>query len=144
MSSSETEFLGPLLDNPADLKREATRRRKSHVFQSVRPTEAEELEGQGWEFDKKLKTKMRLRRLKSIDERHENKVWLLLFKMGYPEMNQGRQFTVRIERKGASAINKQIDVFACDDETVVVVECKASERLRRKSLQKDIEEFGNL
>jgi DNA sulfur modification protein DndB len=49
-----------------------------------------------------------------------------------------------IERKGAEPLRKQIDAFAKDDETIIVAECKASERLTRRSLQKDIEEFANL
>jgi DGQHR domain-containing protein len=35
-------------------------------------------------------------------------------------------------------------VFGKDDETVVVAECKACEKLTRRTLQKDIEEFANL
>jgi D-arabinose 1-dehydrogenase-like Zn-dependent alcohol dehydrogenase len=37
-----------------------------------------------------------------------------------------------------------VDVFAKDDETVIVAECKASGSFSRRSLQKDIEEFANL
>ena len=69
---------------------------------------------------------------------------MLLFKLGYPEISDGRSFTVLIERKGAESLPKQIDVFGKDDETVVVAECKASEKLTKRSLQKDIEEFANL
>jgi len=41
-------------------------------------------------------------------------------------------------------LRKQIDVFGRDDETVIIAECKASEKLVRRSLQKDLEEFCNL
>ena len=37
---------------------------------------------------------------------------------------------------------KRVDVFACDDETVVVSKCISFERLNRANLQKDIEEFS--
>lgn len=59
-------------------------------------------------------------------------------------MNEGRKFTVQIKRHNVPPIRKQIDVFAKDDETVVVAECRASTTLGRRSLQKDIEEFTNL
>src|SRR5947209_9759113 len=65
-------------------------------------------------------------------------------KLGYPELSDGRSFNVRIERKGAEPLRKQVDVFAKDDETVIVAECKACEKLTRRSLQKDLEEFANL
>lgn len=94
--------------------------------------------------DKKLKRLTRVRREKEIDERLENRFWMLLFKMGYPEMNDGRKFSVLIERKGAEPLRKQVDVFAKDDETVIVAECKASEKVAKRSLQKDVEEFANL
>ena len=69
---------------------------------------------------------------------------MLLFKLGYPEISDGRSFTIQIERKGAEPLRKQIDVFAKDDETVIVAECKSSEKLARRTLQKDVEEFANL
>ena len=67
-----------------------------------------------------------------------------LLPLGYPEISAGRNFKVRIERKGADPLEKQIDVLARDDETVVVAECKACAKPDRRSLQKDIEEFANL
>lgn len=85
-----------------------------------------------------------MRRPKAIDERLENRFWMLLARLGYPELNAGRKFTVVIERKGAEQLRKQVDVFAKDDETVVVAECKATNVFGRRSLQKDIEEFANL
>lgn len=39
---------------------------------------------------------------------------------------------------------KKIGVLAKDDETVIVTECKSSEKMGKRSLQKDLEEFGNL
>jgi hypothetical protein len=101
-------------------------------------------EADGWKVDRKLKRKTTIRREKEIDERVENRFWMLLFKMGYPEMNEGRKFTVLIERKRAEPLRKQIDVFAKDDETVIVTECKANEKVTKRSLQKDLEEFANL
>jgi len=111
---------------------------------TVSPEQIPELEAEGWEVDKKLKRATRMKRLKSIDERLENRFWLLLAKLAYPEINEGRKFNVVIERRGADPINKQVDVFAQDDETVIIAECKASAKFTKRSLQKDIEEFANL
>ncbi len=69
---------------------------------------------------------------------------MLLFKLGYPELNHGRNFQILIQRKGAKTLSKQIDVFAKDDETVIVAECKACDKTTKRTLQKDIEEFANL
>ena len=69
---------------------------------------------------------------------------MFFFNAGYHELNKGRNFNIEIKCWNVPPIRKQIDIFAKDDETVVVAECKSSETLRRQSLQKDIEEFANL
>lgn len=136
--------LGPLLTDPSKLSREAVKRRKPLDYDTISPVQIPEYEADRWEIDKKLKSKTRMKREKPLDERLENRFWMLLFRLGYPEMNEGRQFNVRIERKGAQPLWKQVDVFAKDDETVVVAECKSSATPTKRSLQKDIEEFANL
>ncbi len=136
--------LAPLLTDPSRLGREAVKRRKPVHEATVTPAQVPDYEGDGWQLDRSLKRLTKMKRDKGIDERLENRFWMLLFRLGYPEMNEGRQFTIEIERKGAEPLRKQIDIFAKDGETAVVVECKASEKLTKRSLQKDIEEFANL
>lgn len=143
--NSATEcYLGPLLTDPSRIRREAVRRRKPFDERSVSADDIPEHEAKGWQVDRKLKRVTKVKREKEIDERLENRFWMLLCKLGYPEISDGRSFSVLIERRGAEALRKQIDVFGKDDETVIVAECKASEKLTRRSLQKDIEEFANL
>jgi DNA sulfur modification protein DndB len=137
-------MFSPILKDAPRLKREAVKRRKPLEHITVSPAQISEFEADGWQVDKTLKKQTRLTREKPIDERLENRFWMLMFRLGYPEMNEGRQFTVQIERKGASTLKKQIDVFAVDAETVVIAECKTSAKIVRRSLQKDIEEFGGL
>lgn len=146
MTENSQIYLGPLLTDPASLRREAGRRRKPFDEKAIRPDDIPEHEAVRWKVDRYLKKgiKVKVRREKEIDERLENRFWMLLFKMGYPEMNSGRKFSVLIDRKGAEPLRKQVDVFAKDDETVIVTECKAAEKLTKRTLQKDIEEFANL
>ena len=56
-------------------------------------------------------------------------------------MNEGRRFQLST---GAQLPPKQIDVMAVDQDTILVVECKASEERRPRSLQKDINETRGL
>lgn len=145
MKSEESQtFLGPLLTDPSRIRREAVRRRKPFEEKSIALDAIPDYEAKGWHVDRKLKRFTKIRRQKDIDERLENRFWMLLFKLGYPELNEGRNFTIAIERKNAEPLRKQIDVFGKDDETIIVAECKACERLSRRTLQKDIEEFANL
>jgi len=144
MTENSEGYLGPLMTEPKRLRREAVRRRKVFEEKAVSPEVIEAHKADGWMIDRQLKRLTKVKREKEIDERLENRFWMLLFKLGYPELNDGRKFTVLIERRGADPLRKQVDVFAKDDETVVVAECKASDRLSKRSLQKDLEEFANL
>lgn len=144
MATDNGAFLAPLIVDSAQLRRESIRRRKPFDEKTVHPDTLPDHEAEGWIVDRKMRRKTKVRREKVVDERLENRFWMLLFKLCYPELNEGRSFTVRIERKGAEPLRKQIDVFGRDEETVIVAECKACEKLTRRSLQKDLEEFCNL
>ena len=89
-NSSHPTYLSPLLCDPAQLAREAVKRRRLFDLKSLSEHEVAEHEAAGWLFDRRLTKKTRLKRQKVLDERLENRVWMLLFKLGYPELNQGR------------------------------------------------------
>ena len=144
MTDNSVAYLGPLLTDPSHLGREAARRRKPFDQMTITADGIPQHEANGWQVHEQGKRVTKVRREKVIDERLENRFWMLLFRMGYPEMNEGRKFTILIERKGAEPLPKQIDVFAKDEETVIVAECKAAEKITKRSLQKDVEEFANL
>ena len=57
-------------------------------------------------------------RPKPADEQLEDEVWCILAQMGFKEMSKGRQFTIKVED---GLPPRQIDVFAKDDETVIIV-----------------------
>ena len=140
----QTDYLGSLLTDTSRIGRAAVTRHKPYEEISISAEAVPEYEKLGWQFDRRLIRVTKVKREKPIDERLESRFWMLLVKMGYPEVSDGRNFTVLIERKGAEPLRKQIDVFAKDEETVIVAECKASAKPTRRSLQKDIEEFANL
>lgn len=135
-------LLWPLLDKEVELRKEFRRRNPKFDQKKIKTEELDSYLENGWSLHKKLKAQVTVRRDRKIDERLENLWWVLLYKMGYSELNAGRRFRIRFSRHNNVAGEKQIDVFASDDETVIVAECKACERLRPRSLQKDIEEFG--
>jgi len=143
------KLLDSLLIAPSDpddispLKSEFNERNKTHIFKSVSRKNLNKYYEKGWEWDRKLKKTIRIKQEKSTDEQLENEVWCFFYKMGYPEMNEGRHFKVRYDRRGKIIDEKQIDVYAKDDETVVFVECKASEKLKQRRLAEDIDAFAN-
>ena len=60
--------------------------------------------------------------------------------LGFKYLNRDRKFKINYDGK----LTKQIDVFAANDEVVLIIECKSAEAQRLASFQKDIHEFGNL
>tara|TARA_R100000656_G_scaffold19076_2_gene17496 strand:- start:5 stop:2332 length:2328 start_codon:yes stop_codon:yes gene_type:complete len=141
---SDEAWLKTICSDHGRLRREAAKRRKVFKEESVPKALLEEYLNEGWELDRELKRKVKLRRPYDHDERLENKVWHLAFLLGYPEISEGRNFQVLIKQKGVEPFYKQVDVLAKDDETVIVAECRSSEKITRRSLQKDIEELASL
>jgi len=86
---------------------------------------------------------LRYQKLKLHDVQLENEFWCLLYSFGYPNLNIGRNFQIEITTSGRTTVTKQIDVFAYDDETVVVSECKSCEQRTKRQLQKDIGELAS-
>lgn len=139
------ELIGPITKETGHRLREAARRKRLYEFLTVPATDVQLHADSGWEFLKKLKNhRVRLQKPVPPETILENRLWLLFYLMGYPEIGGGKGFRVKFTRQNDQDGQKQIDVFARDSETVVVVECKASEKPRKRSLQKDIEEFANL
>lgn len=99
-------YLGPLLTDPSRIRRVAVGRRKLFDEKSVSADAIPDHEAKGWQVDRKLKRITRVKREREIDERLENRFWMLLFKLGYPEVSDGRNFTVLIERKGAEPLRR--------------------------------------
>ena len=118
-------------------------RRDEFVYESIHPADIEKYEASGWSIHKESKTRVRIKRLKAHDRLLEDQVWCLFYRMGYPELN-GARFKVKYTRQDGSSSEKQIDVFAKDDETVIVVECKSRETRGRRTLQKDLHETESL
>lgn len=135
--------LKDLIDTDAVRRAEYGKRRKYHTEKTIHPKLREEHEGEGWIHVKDLQSGAKMRKAKSHDELLENRVWCILYQLGYPVMNSGRKFEIEIT-KGDKPVTKQVDVFAKDDETVIVLECKSCEEMQDRDLRKDISELASL
>jgi DNA sulfur modification protein DndB len=113
-------------------------RRSPYLLATVKPTRKEELEAEGWEFvPSKLKKTIRMRMPKVHYVAFEDRVWALLAKMRFAYLNESNQFELEYK----PSMTKKIDVFAADEECVLIVECKSSAIRRSVSYQKDINEL---
>lgn len=137
------EFLTPLLEDEKLQASEFRLRKNQFNFDSIHPADVDEHITKGWEIQREGKRKTRIKKEKLHDQWLEDRVWCLLYKMGYEKIN-GSMFTISFDRDDGSKGKKQIDVFACDNETAFVIECKSKEERGRRTLQKDLQETISL
>lgn len=139
VNQQTSTFLSPLISEEKPLRSAARRRKSRFEFKTAHHADVESEEQAGWEVQKVNKTSTRLKRPKSHAQYLEDRAWSLFYSMGYPILN-GDNFNIHFEREDGSGGRKQIDVYAEDNETVLVVECKSRESRGRRSLQKDVHE----
>jgi DNA sulfur modification protein DndB len=108
----------------------ARRRRKQYRFRSVPNALVEDEVASGWEVLKRNRASTRLRRLKPAHEWFEDRVWSLLYRMGFLHMSGDKGATRGIVPSDERPEN-QIDVVAFDDEVALLVECKSVVEPRR-------------
>lgn len=131
-------FDGLLPDRTAQLA--AYRRRRSTVNEkSVHPADVAEMLAKGWEVSRAGKRVTRIKQVKPHYQMLEDRAWSLLYLMGYSKINENG-FTIKFRRAAGSLGTKQIDAFACDAETAIIIECKSRSDRGRRSLQKDLGE----
>jgi DNA sulfur modification protein DndB len=92
----------------------------------------------GWEVKAKLKTKTKVYFPKPNDIGFEDKVWSLFALLGFKLMNKDRYFHIPYDKKNSN-LTQQIDVFAKDDETVLLIECRSSTKDKVGDFKKELE-----
>lgn len=135
--------LSPLIDGEQHLRTEARHRREQFDYTSVHPDEEEKLSAKGWVLHSSGVNKVKLKRAKTHHALLEDRVWLLLHKLGYPVLS-ARGFKIKFSRSNGSIGEKEIDVFAKDEETCLIVECKSREKRGKRNLQTNIHETAQL
>lgn len=82
----------------------------------------------GWEVEKELKTKTRIRKEKAHSRIFEDEVWCQLYELGYRHFNYDNHFKLPYGKNPED--KKQIDVIAVDQDTVIIIECKSSAKAK--------------
>lgn len=118
------------------------KRKNLYIENKERKVALQELENEGWEYvqdysDPKF---VKVRKEKPFYEQFEDKIWLLFYQMGFKYLNKDSNFKMNYDFQNPD-FTQQIDVFAADDETILIVECKSSEDLHDVIFKKDIEKL---
>jgi len=139
---SETKTKWELIVSDEALARTRALRSKTFIESKERRIALPELIEEGWEEFKSYKNNkyVGVRKNKKFDEIFEDRVWSLFAKMGFTHLNKNRYFEMSYDYRNPD-ITQQIDVFAADDETIIIAECKAAEIIRDGVFKKPLEAF---
>ncbi len=115
-------------------------RNKTFITKKDRRIALDELVEEGWSEHRSYKDPkfVGVKKDKLYDELFEDKVWMLFANLGFTDLNCDRNFRMQYDYQNPD-ITQQIDVFAADDETVIIVECKSAQQLRDGVFKKPIE-----
>jgi len=136
------QYLGPHVLGD-DISSELRRRKSRDLFKSIsgstKKLVAEKVkleEEDGWRVVRRNAKSTRMAKSKPAAEQLEDEVWSILAQMGFKEMSKGRNFTIAVED---GLPPRQIDVFAKDDESIIIVECTRRDEPGKKSMANLIE-----
>ena len=107
------------------------------AVEKIRKALQKEWEAEGWVPFRELKKDVWMRRRKAHDVAFEDRVWAMFASLNFPQMNADRRFVLSYGNSPNET--KQIDVFAADDEVVVIVECKSTSNPTRNAFKTEIE-----
>lgn len=124
----------------AELETELRVRRSAWLYKRVDPSVVAAHVADGWTVARANKNSVRIQKKKPVDQALEDDVWSLLARIGFTHLSAGRRFVIPVTKGPGDIASKQIDVLAADDETALVVECKASAPAKSRSMGKDLAE----
>lgn len=139
---SETKTKWDSIVSAESLSKAKALRSKAFIESKERRVALPELVEEGWEEYKSYKNEkfVGVRKSKRFDELFEDRVWCLFARLGFTHMNRDRYFEMSYDYQDPN-LTQQIDVFAADDETVIIVECKAAETIKDGNFKKPLEAF---
>ncbi len=140
MAKQEIELEG--LASGEELDAIYKRRNVKYVYKKIPKPDLDKYIKDGWEkTGYKAKNHFRIRKFKEVGPGFEDEVWCMFKRMTFEEMSKDNNFVV--PRKKNPSLTKQIDVYAKDDQCILIVECKAAQNPHTKrQLDKDIDQLA--
>lgn len=123
-----------------DLEKAAKLRKNTYYEKKDYTSAKDDLFEDGWEaisqYTNPKHTKYR--KEKPYDEQFEDSVWTMFKKMGFTHLNKDRSFKMSYDFHNP-ALTQQIDIFAVEEETIFIVECKTVEKTKEVQFKKELE-----
>lgn len=124
-----------LVDDPIALGRLYMAKKSNYQTLSVDFSLVADYLNEGWEEDKRFKTKMKLKKIKTHSKQFEDDMWCQFYELGYRTLNRDETFELPFGKDTKD--KKQIDVIAINEDTACIVECKSSEKPKKAPSYKD-------
>lgn len=129
-----------------EIAKEIRLRKKKYINTTVSNkniSEFEKMISDGWEVDRELKASKKLKKNKANDVYFEDKVWGLFASLGFTLMNKEQKLNLPYDKSNYT-LTQQIDVFAKDKETVILVVCRSTtEENQRGDFKNELEAYRN-
>ncbi|WP_439695079.1 DGQHR domain-containing protein [Mucilaginibacter sp. AW1-7] len=93
----------------------------------------------GWEVDAILKSKTKISKPKTNETLFKDKVWALFAQLDFKTLNR-ESFDFPYDKKDLSLVHR-IDVFAKDEETVLIIDCRSSLKNTQCTFTKELEDL---
>lgn len=135
--NTKIELLGKLI-NEKEISKQLKLRIKDSLSETIKLKDLDKYTTDGWEIYRETKSSVIVRKSKSNDIDFEDRVWTLFAQLGYKFMNKDRHFHLPYDKFNPDN-SQQIDVFAKDDETLLLIECKAANDNKRGDFKKELE-----
>lgn len=132
------EFTAKLVRDK-EIKSDLRIRSNAFLYKTVDRRLLSDYEGTDWVQHKENKKTVVLKKPKTHFAMFEDKLWTILAKMGFTTLSKP---DLKLPYVDDEAIpGKQIDVFAADSETIIVVECKSAETMKKQHFSKELNEY---
>jgi DNA sulfur modification protein DndB len=115
-----------------DLRKLARNKARQYETKSVGPRSVGDASLEGWVVSQRNKKSVQLRRPKSHNVLLEDRVWTLLYRMGFTHLSGIGGGRLLVDPKNPKGATTQIDAVAIDAETAIAIECKSATKLSKR------------
>jgi len=125
-----------------ELRGLARSKSRDYVTKTVNLSLLEEALAQGWIVEKKNEKSVRLKTKKSSDVDLKDRVWFLLYRMGFNYLNGEGSALLLANVKDTSSQDFPIDVMGVDEEVGLAIMCRTSENCQQ--LRQELDQYVNI
>jgi DGQHR domain-containing protein len=131
------------IEESRNLQGLARAKSKPYTTQTIKNALVEEELSKGWIVDRHHQGTTRLKKGKPHYIRLEDRVWVLLYRMGFTHLASAGGAVLVLDPKSNDSPRTKIDVVGLDHEIALAVECKSSEHLsKRPQFQEELGKFA--